>query len=74
MTTPNSISLNGNTVAWKEPGTVADLLRLQGIGQPGSDAVVAVVVDGQLIPRAAHPSTTIAPGAVVSIFSPITGG
>ncbi|MEV4311011.1 sulfur carrier protein ThiS [Actinocrispum sp. NPDC049592] len=50
--------------------TVLDVLRLLEIPSNG----VAVAVDGEVVPRAAHAGTVLADGADIEVLTAVQGG
>jgi sulfur carrier protein len=65
-----TIQVNG---APREPApgtTVADLLAQLGTATTG----VAVAVNGEVVPRAAHAETVVPDGAVVEVLTAAQGG
>ncbi|MBE7323911.1 sulfur carrier protein ThiS [Nocardioides sp. Y6] len=66
------ITLNGHP-AEVAPGHVADLLAGM-LPAPDGTRGVAVAVNGEVVPRAAHPRTPLHPGDVVDVVSAVAGG
>ncbi|MFC5286920.1 sulfur carrier protein ThiS [Actinokineospora guangxiensis] len=64
------IAVNGVDREVADGATVAAVLA--GLGLPS--AGVAVAVDGAVVPRAAHATAVVAPGAVLEVLTAVQGG
>jgi sulfur carrier protein len=64
------IQLNGQTRPTAPSSTIADLLREEGL----ADRRVAVEVNGDIVPRAAHATRVLAEGDRVEVVHALGGG
>lgn len=62
------ITLNGDLLRVPEASTVTDLLA-----QRPADGV-AVALNGEVVPRSAHPTVVLAEGDLVEIVTAVQGG
>lgn len=66
-----TVTVNGEPDELATPTTVADLVQAR---LPGSASGIAVAVNGEVVPRAAHAATMLAPGDRVEIVTAVQGG
>lgn len=66
-----TVTVNGEPAELTSPTTVADLVQAR---LPGAASGIAVAVNGEVVPRAAHAATTLAPGDRVEIVTAVQGG
>jgi sulfur carrier protein len=66
------IVVNGEPRALAEPATVAAVV--DDLGLRGGRRGVAVAVDGEVVPRGAWDTTTLADGAKVEVVQAVQGG
>ncbi|MEU4801020.1 sulfur carrier protein ThiS [Actinosynnema sp. NPDC023587] len=64
------VRVNGEERELADGATVATVLDL--LGAPASG--VAVALDGEVVPRAAWPSTTVPAGSAVEVLTAVQGG
>lgn len=64
------IVVNGDPRTAADGATVADVLA--DLGAPATG--IAVALDGAVVPRAAHPTTTVPDGAVLEVLTAVQGG
>ncbi|GAA3893420.1 hypothetical protein GCM10022243_67900 [Saccharothrix violaceirubra] len=62
--------INGTERELVDGATVAAVLALLGAPAAG----VAVALDGEVVPRAAWPTTTVPEGGVVEVLTAVQGG
>jgi sulfur carrier protein len=65
-----TIQLNGTSHELAPGTTVADLLAQFDIATTG----VAVALNGEVVPRAAHAETVVPDGAVIEVLTAAQGG
>lgn len=63
-----TITLNGDATALDGPTSVADLVAAQ------PKRSMAVAVNGEVVPRSAHPTTFLSDGDVIEIVAAVAGG
>jgi sulfur carrier protein len=63
------ILVNG---VWREVGATLLSAALEDLGY--AEAVVSTAVNGEFVPVAARPVTTLAPGDRVEVLAPMQGG
>jgi thiazole synthase len=66
------VELNGEVREMQEGATLADAARAAGVVEGARG--VAIALDGEVAPRAAWPSTTLAEGSRVEVLAAIQGG
>ncbi len=64
------ITVNGGDREVDDGATVAGVLAALGLPSAG----VAVAVDGAVVPRAAHATEVVPPGAVLEVLTAVQGG
>jgi sulfur carrier protein len=64
------IQLNGQAREVADSATIADILRIEGL----AERRVAVEVNGDIVPRAAHAAHALAEGDHVEIVHALGGG
>jgi sulfur carrier protein len=65
-----NIRVNGERHAWPDGSTVADVVRALTEERRG----VAVALDGDVVPRSAWATTTVADGQQVEVLRAVQGG
>ena len=65
-----SVELNGEAQELRDEATVEDAVTAAGAPDRG----VAVAVDGEVVPRAAWPRTSLAQGQRVEVLQAVQGG
>ena len=66
----NTITVNGNTVAWEEGLTVTNLL----VKMNYTFKMLVIKIDGALVKKEHYPTTLVPDGAVVHVIHLISGG
>ena len=64
------ITVNGGDREVDDGATVADVLVALALPSTG----VAVAVDGAVVPKAAHGTAVVPPGAVLEVLTAVQGG
>ncbi|WP_018682500.1 sulfur carrier protein ThiS [Actinokineospora enzanensis] len=64
------ITVNGDIRDVADGATVADVLTVLGLPTTG----IAVALDGEVVPRAAHVATPVSAGAVLEVLTAVQGG
>ncbi|MBM7771532.1 sulfur carrier protein [Actinokineospora baliensis] len=64
------VTVNGTEREFADGATVADVLAALAV--PGSG--IAVALDGEVVPRAAHGSTAVPAGAALEVLTAVQGG
>ncbi|PPK70596.1 sulfur carrier protein ThiS [Actinokineospora auranticolor] len=64
------IQVNGARREVADSATVAEVLDALGMPAAG----IAVALDGEVVPRAAHAATPVAEGAVLEVLTAVQGG
>jgi sulfur carrier protein len=65
-----SVELNGEAQDLPDEATVADAVTAAGAPERG----VAVAVDGEVVPRAAWPRTSLSEGQRIEVLQAVQGG
>jgi sulfur carrier protein len=64
------ITVNGETMEWRDGMTVADILKIRNY----IFRMIAVQVNGELVKRVAYDKTVVPDGADVQVIHMISGG
>ncbi|GAA2968879.1 sulfur carrier protein ThiS [Actinokineospora diospyrosa] len=64
------VTVNGADREVAEGATVADVVA--ALGLPGSG--IAVALDGEVVPRAAHGTTAVPAGSALEVLTAVQGG